>query len=129
MIGELTVTLATLFLVALIAVYITALPLMGVVAGVVHAPLLWLAEFIAEGDPNIALTTALLFFVGGWILQLIGHVFEGRRPALFDNLLQVLVAPAFLVSEALFAAGFLSTLKEELRLRSCKYDNLSNSME
>jgi uncharacterized membrane protein YGL010W len=29
-----------------------------------------------------------VLFVGGWILQLVGHVFEGRKPALLDNLFQ-----------------------------------------
>jgi uncharacterized membrane protein YGL010W len=36
-----------------------------------------------------------VLFVGGWILQLVGHVFEGRKPALVDNLFQIFVAPIF----------------------------------
>jgi uncharacterized membrane protein YGL010W len=44
-------------------------------------------------------------FVVGWAFQLLGHVFEGRRPALVDNLLQALVAPLFILLEGLFALG------------------------
>jgi len=44
-------------------------------------------------------------FVGGWIIQLAGHVFEGRRPALVDNILQVFNAPLFLTLELLFLLG------------------------
>ena len=40
-----------------------------------------------------------ILFVGGWILQLVGHVFEGRKPALADNLFQIFVAPIFLAAE------------------------------
>ena len=46
-----------------------------------------------------------VFFVGGWIFQLVGHVFEGRRPALSDNLFQIFIAPIFLVAEVFFALG------------------------
>ena len=40
-------------------------------------------------------------FVGGWALQLLGHWFEGRRPALADNVLQIFNAPLFLTAEVL----------------------------
>ena len=46
-----------------------------------------------------------ILFVGGWILQLVGHVFEGRKPALADNLFQIFVAPIFLAAEVFFALG------------------------
>jgi uncharacterized membrane protein YGL010W len=46
-----------------------------------------------------------VFFVGGWIFQLVGHVFEGRKPALADNLFQIFIAPIFLVAELFFALG------------------------
>jgi len=47
-----------------------------------------------------------VLFVGGWILQLVGHVYEGRRPALTDNLFQIFVAPIFLCAELFFALGY-----------------------
>jgi uncharacterized membrane protein YGL010W len=45
-------------------------------------------------------------FVGGWILQLVGHWFEGKRPALVDNIWQIFVAPLFLMVEALAMLGW-----------------------
>lgn len=50
-------------------------------------------------------------FVGGWVVQLVGHAFEGRRPALADNLLQVFNAPLFLAVELLLLVG----LRRDLR--------------
>ena len=48
----------------------------------------------------------LATFVLGWIIQLVGHAIEGRRPALADNILQVFNAPLFLTIEVLSLLGF-----------------------
>lgn len=54
-------------------------------------------------------------FVAAWIGQLLGHaVFEKRKPALADNLFQVLVAPIFVVAEWAFALGLRKELKASL---------------
>lgn len=54
-------------------------------------------------------------FVVSWIAQFIGHgKFEGRAPALLDNLVQALVlAPFFVWMEILFKLGY----RPELRSR------------
>ena len=72
----------------------------------VIAVLLWLAELIAALGTMPGWTWFGALFVGGWILQIVGHVFEGRKPALADNLFQVFVAPIFLVAEVFFALGY-----------------------
>jgi uncharacterized membrane protein YGL010W len=61
--------------------------------------LLWLANWIAVWPFPQSLEVFLAAFVGGWIIQLIGHAMEGRRPALADNLLQIFNAPLFLTVE------------------------------
>ncbi len=50
-------------------------------------------------------------FIGGWALQLLGHYFEGRRPALADNLFQVVIAPIFLIAEVFFHFGYKPGLR------------------
>ncbi len=119
--GNIPITLATVFLSLLLALYWVAVPLMGLVATVVHIPLLWYAD-AAANDPASIWIIAGVCFVGGWVIQFIGHLFEGRRPALADNFLQVFMAPGFLVVEALFACGLLSELRGDLELRSRKYN-------
>ena len=56
---------------------------------------------------------ALGIFVLSWIAQFIGHgVFEGRTPALLDNLVQALfLAPFFVWMEILFSIGYRPELK------------------
>src|SRR6266481_8231268 len=48
--------------------------------------LLWLANGAARLPFKKSLLIFALTFVGGWLIQILGHAFEGRRPALFDNL-------------------------------------------
>ena len=90
-----------------------ALPLI-----VVLVPVLALAEFIASEAPSMtAWTVVAVFFIGGWVLQLLGHVYEGRKPALVENLFQIFVAPMFLVAEPIFALGLRRTLHD--RVEAC----------
>ncbi|GAB3629165.1 hypothetical protein PTE30175_05451 [Pandoraea terrae] len=62
-----------------------------------------------------------VLFVGGWIFQLVGHHFEGRKPALLDNFFQVFIAPIFLMAELFFFFGYKPGLRrrvEQLAARS-----------
>jgi uncharacterized membrane protein YGL010W len=84
----------------------------GLAMVLVIAPMLILAEWIARSfGSTTAWTVFALLFVGGWIFQLIGHVWEGRRPALADNLFQAFIGPMFIMAEVLMALG----LKQELK--------------
>ena len=51
-----------------------------------------------------------------WLAQFIGHgIFEGRAPALLDNLVQaIFLAPLFVWLEVLFAFGYRPELKARL---------------
>lgn len=56
-----------------------------------------------------------VLFVGGWALQLLGHHFEGRKPALLDNLWQIFIAPIFLVAELFFFFGYKPGLQRQVQ--------------
>lgn len=53
-----------------------------------------------------------------WIAQFIGHgKYEGRKPALLDNLVQALfLAPLFVWYEVLFKMGFYKGLQKEVEV-------------
>jgi uncharacterized membrane protein YGL010W len=76
--------------------------------------LIWMAETIAARGPAQGWAWFGALFVGGWILQLAGHAFEGRKPALVDNLFQIFVAPIFLAAEVFFALGWRTELREKV---------------
>lgn len=61
-----------------------------------------------------ALVIFIVVFVGGWVIQFLGHAVEGRKPALFDNLFQVFIAPIFLLAEVCFLFGALPSLHAEV---------------
>lgn len=53
-------------------------------------------------------------FVLGWIVQFIGHHFEGRKPAFVDDLMGLLIGPLFVVAELLFLVGAFAGLKARI---------------
>lgn len=61
--------------------------------------------------------TAGGLFVGGWAIQLVGHKFEGRKPAFLDDLASLLIGPLFLVAEAAFMVGLAPELRAEIERR------------
>jgi uncharacterized membrane protein YGL010W len=74
--------------------------------------LLWLADLTSRQSMAFSCSVFLTAFVLGWIIQLVGHAIEGRRPALADNIIQVFNAPLFLTVEALAMAGIRKDLIE-----------------
>lgn len=54
-----------------------------------------------------------LFFIG-WVIQFIGHCFEGRKPAFVDDLVGLLVGPMFVVGELLMWAGLLQRMRMDI---------------
>lgn len=57
-------------------------------------------------------------FIVGWIIQFIGHYYEGRKPAFVDDLTGLLVGPMFVTAEAMFAAGWNRPLLQEIERRA-----------
>ena len=78
--------------------------------GVAMALLMAVAWFAAEalagalGSASAVWMAFTALFVGGWVLQFVGHHYEGKRPALLDNIFQAFIGPMFLVAGLLNAA-------------------------
>lgn len=77
------------------------------------------ANHLTATHASTANQGALAIFIVSWILQFVGHgVYEGRAPALLDNLLQALVlAPFFVFMEFLFKVfGYRPELQKRVSL-------------
>ena len=90
-------------------------------AGVTITPLILGAASLANRvnqryNTTKVTTIAVAVHIVSWILQFVGHgKFEGRKPALLDNLVQALfLAPLFVWYEVLFKLGFYKGLKREV---------------
>ncbi|HYT84837.1 MAG TPA: Mpo1-like protein [Burkholderiales bacterium] len=111
------VTLAHVFLGVVLAYYLLLDFPLGLATGVMSFALLYTAELAAGSGVGSGWIWFGAFFVGGWIFQLAGHAFEGRRPALADNLFQIFVAPIFLVAEVFFALGLKRDVLKKVEAR------------
>jgi len=111
------VTLAQVFVVAVLAYYILLDALLALATMVAVAALLYAAESVAAKGAASGWMWFGIFFAGGWVLQLAGHAFEGRKPALADNLFQIFVAPIFLVAEIFFALGLKRDVRKKIEER------------
>ncbi|MGF6226268.1 putative membrane protein YGL010W [Inquilinus ginsengisoli] len=85
---------------------------LGLAMAVVVIPGLIVAHAVAGGA--VTWIVAGVLFVGGWVLQLVGHAYEGKRPAFLSNLFQLLIGPMFLMAETAFALGLRTGLKHRV---------------
>jgi 2-hydroxy fatty acid dioxygenase len=111
------------------------------VAGGILAPILLASTAYANHLTSTYGATANYWALGvhlaSWIAQFIGHgIFEGRAPALLDNLAQaVFLAPLFVWLEILFSMGYRPGLRSRLdkaveadiaKFRMSKVSGISN---
>jgi len=112
---------AALVVSSLLLLYYLILDLpLGLAMTAVFALMLWGAEPLSQAPFMASLAWFLVLFIVGWALQLWGHAFEGRKPALVDNLFQIFVAPIFLAAEVFFALGYKPGLHEAVQRRAMK---------
>ena len=88
----------------------------GIIMGVVMAVAWYAAQAMAGalGSVQAVWIAFLVLFVGGWILQFVGHHYEGKRPALVDNIFQGFIGPMFLVAETMVMMGRRTDLAEAM---------------
>jgi uncharacterized membrane protein YGL010W len=115
MVGTLMLSPAWLAFAAVALWYVTRGELLlGVAASAATALLLLLAHRVTDGGIGPWLGWGLGFFVVGWIVQFVGHYYEGRKPAFADDLVGLLVGPMFVVMEMLAALGLFRSLVREI---------------
>ena len=69
------------------------------------------------GNANIMLSVAGVLFVLGWILQLVGHRYEGIKPAFTTDLAGLIIGPLFVMAEIFFKLGLKNNLKDYVEAR------------
>jgi len=117
--GGLTFTPAALLWIASTLWYLTRGNwVLGLSTSLVNGLLFALAEPLAAGSQGAWLAWGLGCFVLGWIIQFIGHYYEGKKPAFVDDLVGLLVGPMFIVGEALFALGWGREMLGEIERRA-----------
>jgi uncharacterized membrane protein YGL010W len=60
------------------------------------------------------LVVSIGLFGVGWAFQVVGHLYEGKKPAFIDDLVGLLVGPLFIVVEASFFFGAREGLRQQI---------------
>ena len=112
-------TPAWLVLVLAVAWYLTrGSAALGVAVSAVVGVLVWLAHQVSGGSVPVWLAWGVGFFAVGWLIQFVGHWYEGRKPAFVDDIVGLLVGPMFVVAEAMFLLGWNRPLATEIERRA-----------
>lgn len=69
------------------------------------------AATVAAAPTMFWLTSGLGLFIIGWVIQFIGHFYEGRKPAFVDDVMGLMIGPLFVMAEL----GFLFGLRKEVQ--------------
>jgi uncharacterized membrane protein YGL010W len=91
-----------------LAIVVTSIPLLFAASAIAgHVSIVWV-WIIAVG-----------LFVLGWALQIVGHqLYEGKRPTLLDNPVQMLISPMFIFAKLFIRLGLRPDLAAILQKSS-----------
>lgn len=92
--------------------------LLGLAVSGAIAVLALLARPVAAGSTFAWLACGIGFFVVGWLIQFVGHWYEGRKPAFVDDVVGLIVGPMFVTAEVLFALGWNRPLLAAIETRA-----------
>lgn len=86
----------------------------GLVMLLFSASCFYLASTLVNYSDSVWLGGSAALFVIGWVLQFVGHYFEGKKPAFVDDLVGLLVGPLFIMAELGFKLGLRKPLQQAI---------------
>lgn len=96
---------ATLTALAAAVFYLRLDTRFGLVMTLLLGLYLWFGAALATASTALWLTAGIGLFVVGWIIQFVGHYYEGRKPAFVDDIMGLAIGPLFVVAELAFLLG------------------------
>lgn len=93
---------------------------LGLFMCIILVSMLKIAEPLAMGTTGNWLSWGIGLFVVGWIFQSIGHIWEGKKPAFFDDLIGLIIGPLFVAAELVFFLGGRQELHAAIIARAGK---------
>ena len=91
---------------------------LGVLMSVLMGLSVWAGHVLAAQSTLVWLSSGIGLFVLGWVIQFVGHYYEGRKPAFVDDVSGLIVGPLFVVAELAFLTGLRHDLKRQIEERS-----------
>jgi uncharacterized membrane protein YGL010W len=90
---------------------------LGVLMGAVLLLCVWAGAVLAQQSTASWLSAGVGLFVVGWIIQFVGHYYEGRKPAFVDDISGLIIGPLFVAAELGFMLGLREPLRQAIEAR------------
>ena len=90
---------------------------LGMSLVLIHAVMAVAGAAVAAEGTALWLTAGIGLFVVGWIIQFVGHYYEGRKPAFVDDVMGLVIGPLFVLAEVVFALGLRQRLLRDIEAR------------
>ncbi len=103
MAGALPLSIALLASIAASIFYFRLDTRYGLAMAIQLAVMLAIGQWFSAQGTTVWLTAGIGLFVVGWIIQFVGHYYEGKKPAFVDDLVGLLIGPLFVMAEIGFA--------------------------
>lgn len=126
MLGGWPLTPAILVMLPVLVYYLRMDLRFGTVMVALFAACAWVAAQTVAYSMSVWLACGVGLFAAGWVIQFIGHYYEGRKPAFVDDVIGLLIGPLFIVAEAAFGLGLRLEVRQAMRLRSASANPLSS---
>ena len=119
LLGGLTLSPAWVVFVLAAAWYLSRGDLvLGAAVSAAVGVLILLAHRVGGESTASWLAWGIGFFTLGWVIQFIGHWYEGKKPAFVDDIVGLLVGPMFVTAEAMFGLGWNKPMLAEIERRA-----------
>ena len=115
MVGAVPVSPALLAALAASVFYFRLDMRFGLAMAALLAAMLVGGQWVAAQTLAVWLATGIGLFAVGWVIQFVGHYYEGRKPAFVDDLVGLIVGPLFVVAEWAFALGLRKEVQAAAR--------------
>lgn len=90
----------------------------GIAMALVLAALLALSAPLAQQSTAMWLGWGVGLFAVGWVIQFVGHWWEGRKPAFMDDIVGLLIGPLFVMAEIGYSMGLRREVHDAVQARS-----------
>jgi uncharacterized membrane protein YGL010W len=84
---------------------------LGLMLTAIIGVMAWAGGLVAAQPTATWLGAGVGLFVVGWIIQFVGHYYEGKKPAFADDIIGLLIGPLFVLTEVVYACGLRQELK------------------
>ena len=90
----------------------------GIALAVVLGMMLSVSVWLAAQSTGLWLAWGAGLFIVGWVIQFVGHYWEGRKPAFMDDIVGLLIGPLFVLAEMGFVLGLRKEVQHAIEQRS-----------